>query len=393
MAYPGYVAIDCAGLINAQDRSSTKGVAMHAPRVLAATTAAALLATLPLQAVAETTAPPPPATATAPAPATTPAPAPATTAPAPTTPAAPTPAPATLSLNVEPIATGVHVAGELKANNQPVPNASLTIFLDDVQTTMAKTDVNGVFAQDLRIADAQPKQHKISVDVDATTTTAETRAEQTFTSTPAQSALLTATADPTATTSGRTVTVSGTLTLSDGSPLAGERILLGVDNATGDDAGAVIDDDGSYQLTVPMPDVNGTSDVVLTVHYDGGEAAPKTSKDVTIKVSEATETPTPTPTPTETTAAPTQAGPVATPTNTAATAPAEDQAPDPTLPAPPTVATLWPFILTLGLGLAMLATIAVLALRRRRRAQVNHEEDDSLETVSHGDLDLDETTE
>lgn len=297
------------------------------------------------------------------------------------TPGAAQPVP-TIELNVEPIPGGVHVAGEVKLNQALLPAAPVRVAIDGKPQRAVATDQQGAFAVEVMLGDAQPTAHTVSVVVPAGPTWAQATLAQQFSSAPKEAAVLTAAADRTKATAGGTVTVTGTLMLNvDKSPLVGEDVAVGIDNAKAADAVAKVDENGSFTIMIAMPKVTTETDVRLTVHYDGGDDVPATKQDLTIHVvPEPPDTPTPT--------ASASASP-ATATSPA-TAPAADvdSTPDPSLPPPPTLMTLWPLILTLGIGLAVLATIAILATRRRQRVDETLEEADTLEAISHGDLNL-----
>lgn len=98
---------------------------------------------------------------------------------------------------------------------------------------------------------------------------------------------------------GRLASVTGHLTLADGSPLRGAQVSASLDGA--DVAGATTDEAGAWQLWVPIPDVPDGLSVTVSIAYAGSPSlAPafnQAAVSVTTPVPIDTSSPTPRPIP------------------------------------------------------------------------------------------------
>lgn len=169
---------------------------------------------------------------------------------------------------------------------------------------------------------------------------------------------------------GKPFLLTGKLTDATGAPLAGQRVLAGINNPDGQDGATLTGPDGSFEISLGAPMQPGPA--TIHVHYDGNPPYPAArSAPIQIQISP----PSPTPTPTSLTPTP-RPSPTITPAITAL--------PRTDLPPPPTLVTLWPLLLAGLLALLAAGTLAWIAWTRRHA--IAQEQDATLETVSNGDL-------
>lgn len=304
-----------------------------------------------------------------PAQAATPPP-PAATAPA----VASVPVAPVIELGPETTPKGVTVSGTVSkpgtspTTPTPVDNVTLHVAIDGTKKADIVSGADGGFQADIAMP-ADGKNHTVVVTSDATPELLPGAATAQFNLPLPVKSVLTAQLDKPSVTSGFSIKVVGSLKTSTNQPAAAYEVLLDVGDKKGV-AAARTEPDGTFVINAPAPKSDKETTVPVLVHFDGAEEMPAAQAALSLTVKPGSTEPSAS-TPTEPT------------TSTAAPVSEETDAPAPD--SGPSITALWPIILTLGVGLAVLVTIAVMALRRKRETDLS-EPAESLEDITHGDL-------